>query len=213
ERPLVGGEVRCANGLYTSLEEPDRWLTLPRDEAMIHEKMNALREKADRARANEGAILAWASCHMWGLTKVISTGQHGTPVAEWVLKERLQAHELYVPIIKVQSCFSGGSSGDFSIEFTIQGHVWSHYTSRYDQASDSWVKKDDTRDAHENTRILCDAVAAILAPFSGGQVEWYAERNSHRPDLLGDIRERLAASFGPAQGKHGIGKAGGGGAK
>ncbi len=193
---VLPGEQEVLGTQFTALENPNEWLTVPRDTPRVVERLRAHSERSAQLRESKKAFDDDVFWTFWGLTKIVYSFEGSTPKADYFLREKLPRAGTLEPVLRVIGHVTHKPRPYVCVSLLIRGFVWSHYTSDFDKARQDWIRKTDLRLAQENARLLAETLSGFVRRYPDAEIEWETEQE-HTPDLRGFIPSELQARIGP----------------
>jgi len=190
------GEKVLAGTDFTTLENPDDWLTIPRDRARVMDRLRAYSEESARLWQAKQAMHDQVYWTFWGLCRLVQKLDGTTPKEVFLLRQKLRRAERLVPILRATCNLTRHPTAEFSVKLLLHSFVWSCYTSSFDTARQEWIAKSELELERKNARLLAEAISGFVQRYPNAEIEWETEKE-HAPDLRGSVPFELQARFGP----------------
>lgn len=194
--PLLDTERRLQGTEFTVLDEPDRWLTLPRDMGEVMTRLASFQDEARRLGKKMSVPDPWIDWRWWGLTNIVYRDAANRLAKSWVFRERLSIYNEWVAIIEVTCGIPLDQSGQFQLCLSTRSHIFSFFSSDFDQDQMAWIQKVDTSAERENAKLLARAVARLVVDIPKTTFSWRLDSSGHTPDLAGAVPSELTGLFG-----------------
>jgi hypothetical protein len=191
---LPGEKIIIGNDL-TILENPEDWLTIPRDLPCIMECLHEYSEESSRLWQSRQAMdddVYWA---FWGLCHLAQKSNTSSPKEGYFLRQQLRQAQRLEPILRVTSHLIRHPRLEFIVRLFTRSFVWSRYTSEFDTTTREWITKRHLQSEQENARLLAEAFSSFVRKYPNAEVEWEHEQQ-HSPDLTGFVALEFQARLG-----------------
>lgn len=190
------GEKIVAGTEFTTLEDADKWLTIPRDLPRIMERLRNYSEESARLWQTKQTLDDDVFWTFWGLCRLAQKPAGSMGHAQYFLRQRLSRAQRLEPILRIVCHLTRHPRPQLMLTLLIRSFAWSCYTSSFDTARQEWIAKSELELERQNARLLAEAISGFVQRYPNAEIEWETEKE-HAPDLRGSIPSELEICLGP----------------